>query len=52
MLIAAVLSGIEVALPFFADSIPRGPFALLSFVAVALAFVARLVAQKDFADEN
>lgn len=52
MIVAAALSGIEVALPFFADSIPRGPFALLSFVAVALAFVARLVAQKDFADEN
>jgi len=52
MLIAAVLSGIEVALPFFADALPRGPLAALSFVAVALAFVARLVAQKDFADEN
>ena len=52
MFIAAVLSGIEVALPFFADTLPRGPFAALSFVAVALAFVARLVAQKDFANED
>jgi len=41
-----------VALPFFQDQIPRGPFAVASFLAVASAFVARLVAQKDFADEN
>lgn len=52
LIIAAVLSGIEVALPFFADTLPRGPFAVLSFAAVALAFIARLVAQKDFADEQ
>lgn len=52
LIIAALLSGVEVALPFFADKFPRGPFAALSFLAVASAFVARLVAQKDFADEN
>lgn len=52
LIVAAILSGIEVALPFFADTLPRGPFAALSFVAVGMAFVARLVAQKDFADEN
>ena len=44
--LAAVLSGVEVALPFFQDSFPRGVFAGLSFVSVAGAFVARLVAQK------
>lgn len=52
LVVAAALSGAEVALPFFADSFPRGPFAALSFLAVASAFVARLVAQKEFADEN
>lgn len=52
LVLAAMLSGIEVALPFFQDQIPRGPFAVASFLAVASAFVARLVAQKDFADEN
>lgn len=51
MILAALLSGIEVVLPFFSDSIPRGPFAVLSFLAVGGAFVARLVAQKEMADE-
>lgn len=45
MLIAALLSGVEVALPFFADSLPRGVFAAMSFVVVSAAFVARLTAQ-------
>lgn len=47
MILAALLSGIEVVLPFFSTAIPRGPFAVLSFLAVSSAFVARLVAQKD-----
>lgn len=45
--LAGVLQGVEVALPLFADAIPRGAFALLSFLSVAGAFVARIVAQKD-----
>lgn len=52
MILAGLLSGVEVALPFFAESLPRGPFALLSFAAVAAAFVARLLAQKELPDEN
>ena len=40
------LSGIEVILPFFSDEIARHLFAVLSFVAVAAAFIDRLVAQK------
>lgn len=44
-LLAAVLSGIEVVLPFFSDLFPRGIFAGLSFVVVSLASVARVVAQ-------
>ena len=46
IILAGVLSGLEVILPFFSDEIPRNLFAALSFVAVSAAFVARLVAQK------
>ncbi len=47
MILAGILSGIEVALPYFEDVIPRGIFPALSGLAVAAALVARLVAQKD-----
>lgn len=47
MAAAAVLSGIEVALPFFAGDIPQGVFATASGVVTAAALVARVVAQKD-----
>lgn len=47
MILAGMLSAVEVVLPLFADSIPRGTFAALSGVTVTCAFVARLVAQKD-----
>ena len=47
MVIAGVLSGIEVVLPLFHDSIPKNIFATLSLVFVTLAFVSRLVAQRD-----
>lgn len=50
MILAAVLSGIEVALPFFSDSLPRGVFALLSMLVVGCAFVARLMAQKGLSE--
>ena len=46
LVLAGILSGLEVILPFFSDEIPRNLFAILSFVAVSAAFVARLVAQK------
>ncbi|MBT8527537.1 hypothetical protein G6666_07510 [Polynucleobacter paneuropaeus] len=46
MLVAGALSGFEVALPVFADQIPRGTFATLSFLAVGGAFISRLVAQE------
>lgn len=46
IILAGVLSGLEVILPFFSEEIPRSLFAVLSFVAVSAAFVARLVAQK------
>ena len=46
IILAGILSGIEVILPFFSDEIPRNLFAILSFMAVAAAFIARLVAQR------
>lgn len=47
ILIAALLSGVEVALPLVGGflQIPAGLFALLSFLVTGAAFVARLVAQ-------
>jgi hypothetical protein len=47
MILAGILSGIEVILPLFVDVIARGTFAALSGITVAAAFVARLIAQKD-----
>lgn len=54
MIIAAILSGVEVALPLLDGSlpIPPGVFAGLSGLTVAAAFVARLVAQKGISDEE
>lgn len=47
IILAGVLSGCEVILPLFSDNIPDKLFAALSFIFVAAAFVARIVAQKD-----
>lgn len=47
MLMAGILSGIEMILPLFADQFPKNIFAALSFVFVSAAFVSRLVAQRD-----
>jgi len=46
LVLAGILSGLEVILPFFSEDIPRNLFAVLSFIAVSAAFVARLVVQK------
>ena len=45
--LAALLTGLEVLLPFFNESVPKNLFAALSFACVSAAFVARLVAQRD-----
>lgn len=51
--LAGLFSAAEVILPLFVDAIPRNLFALLSFVAVMGAVVARLVAQpKTLGDER
>lgn len=46
IILAGILSGLEVILPFFAKDISRNLFAILSFICVCAAFVARLVAQR------
>ena len=45
ILLAAVLSGIEVVLPLFSTAFTVGMFAFASFAVTACALVARLVAQ-------
>lgn len=47
MVLAFVLTMAEVMLPFFSDAVPPKLFAVLSGLAVAGAFVSRLIAQKD-----
>jgi hypothetical protein len=49
ILLAGLLSGLEVVLPFFPDLIPRLPYAVLTLGVVAAAFVARLIAQQGLA---
>ncbi len=43
--LAGVLSGAEVVLPLFVDSLPRATFAVLSMIATAGALWARVLAQ-------
>ena len=46
IILAALLSGCEIALPWISDQFTPGVFAGLSFAFTAAAFIARLVAQK------
>lgn len=54
LLLAGILSGLEVALPLLGDAlpIPTGVFAVLSLIITAGAFVARIVSQKEFRDAD
>ena len=52
MLMAGMLSGIEVVLPLFINTFPRGVFAVLSILFTGAAFVARIMAQKVFRNDN
>lgn len=47
MLLAGLLSGIEVALPFFTDNFHKGIAAGLSLAVTFAALVMRIVAQQD-----
>ena len=51
MILAGVLSGIEVVLPFFSEALPRGIFAVMSLLATSGAFVSRLLAQRNMNDD-
>lgn len=53
LVLAGLLSGAEVALPFLDGYLPIPPriFAALAGLATAAAFVARIVAQKDISHE-
>lgn len=51
IVLAGLLSGAEVVLPLFVDSIPRNLFAVLSMLVTAGAFVARIVAQPKMYDK-
>lgn len=50
MVLAALLSGAEVALPFFTEMIAPGIMAALSLIVVSAAFIARFVAQQGVGD--
>jgi len=52
MALAALLSGVEVALPFLGDFAAPGKLALFTSFVTAGAFVARFVAQKELHDET
>jgi hypothetical protein len=51
---AGLLQGVEIALPLARDivEIPAGIFAGLSLLATAAAFVARILAQKQFGGDD
>ncbi len=52
MLLAGLLSGLEVALPLFGERLPVAPgvLAALSGLVVAAAFIARLIVQKGISE--
>lgn len=52
LLVAGVLSGAEAALPLFSDVLSPRVFALLMFVVVAGALVARMFAQKGVTKDD
>ena len=48
---AGLLSGLEAAMPFIDDQMPRGVFAVASLLVTGAAFVARILAQKGIRHE-
>lgn len=51
ILFAGLLTGLEAVLPFL-GWLPHGPLAILSFLVMATAFIARLVAQSTVSGET
>lgn len=52
MLLAGLLSGIEVALPFFVDGFPKGVAAGLSLAVTFAALISRLIAQQGITNAD
>lgn len=50
-LVAAALGGVEIALPLFSDTMPRGWFLAASVTVTVLAAAARIVAQPGMDDD-
>lgn len=48
---AGLLQGLEMILPLFVHSMPKGVFASLAIPVTAAAFASRVIAQKGFQDE-
>jgi hypothetical protein len=52
MILAGLLSGVEVVLPLFMHDLPRGLFAVLSMMTISAAFITRLMAQRNMRDDE
>ena len=52
IVLAALLSGVEIVLPMFCDTMPRGLFAVLTMIVTVAAAVARLVPQQKMRGEK
>lgn len=52
IVLAALLSGVEIVLPMFDDTMPRGLFAVLTLVVTVAAAVARLIPQPKMRGEK
>ena len=51
IVLAGLLSGLEIVLPMFGDVLPRRLFAALMFSVTVAAFIARLTAQPKMRDK-
>ena len=51
IILAGLLSGLEAAMPFIDDQMPRGVFAVLSLLVAGGAFVTRILAQKGLSHD-
>ena len=52
IVLAALLSGVEIVLPMFDDTMPRGLFAVLTLLVTVAAAVARLIPQPKMRGEK
>lgn len=52
IVLAALLSGVEIVLPMFGDTMPRGLFAVLTLIVTVAAAVARLIPQPKMRGEK